>query len=114
LIKRVKNQVAEGNKYALPGGYVDLNETTKQAVLRETQEETGYEAITATFLTFGDDPNRDKRQTITIVYEVEVGEKVGEPDKEVSKVEWVDLDYLPPKDQFAFDHYQLIKSYIAH
>ena len=37
LIQREKN----GTEYALPGGHVNVNETSEQAIIREYKEETG-------------------------------------------------------------------------
>ena len=54
LIKR-KNQPYR-NHWALPGGYLDQDETTAQGALRELKEETGLSADNAEFLGFYDDP----------------------------------------------------------
>lgn len=43
LVKRAAF-LNDGGKWALPGGYLDRNETLAQAVVREALEETGFEA----------------------------------------------------------------------
>lgn len=41
LLKRQRNK-REGDKWGLPAGKVEQNETQNQAILREIQEETGF------------------------------------------------------------------------
>ena len=36
-------EIADANKWTLPGGWADVNETPTQAVTREVQEESGFE-----------------------------------------------------------------------
>lgn len=47
--------------WALPGGFVNPNENTEQAVLRELEEETGLSGLLPTQLYFFSDPGRDPR-----------------------------------------------------
>ena len=42
LVKRAPH-LLNGSKYGIPGGFMDRDENTEQAVLRELKEETGYE-----------------------------------------------------------------------
>ena len=51
-------------------GYLDFNETCRQAAVRETFEETGIkiDQDKLHFLTVNDDPTDDKRQNIRIIY----------------------------------------------
>jgi ADP-ribose pyrophosphatase YjhB (NUDIX family) len=63
--------------YALPGGFVDIGETTMQAAIREAEEETGL-LITdiVQFHTYSN-PNRDPREhCVTVCY---VAQALGEP-----------------------------------
>lgn len=41
LLLHRQNNKSQGNKWGLPGGKVEKNETPVQAVIRETKEETG-------------------------------------------------------------------------
>src|SRR5215471_14320648 len=47
LVKRAA-KLSEGGKWGLVGGFVDRDETIKQAVAREIMEETGYEVADIT------------------------------------------------------------------
>ena len=42
LLHRHANK-SQGNKWGIPGGKIDKNETPLEAVIREVQEETGYD-----------------------------------------------------------------------
>jgi len=114
LVKRA-DFLSHGGKYCVPGGYVGRDETLAQAASRETLEETGYEVTIERLFLFTDDPKRDDadKQNIVFFYIGTVGEKIGEPDKESSEVKWFDLNNLPSKEQFAFDHYTQILKYKA-
>lgn len=113
LVKR-SQKVLQSDKYALPGGFLNLDETTKEATLRELMEETGYNGKIAKLIKVLDDPKRinEGRQNVSFIYLINVEDKVGEPDDETKSVHWFSLDHLPPKSDFAFDHFQIIKSFV--
>src|SRR5690349_2253835 len=43
LILHRQNTKSEGNKWGIPGGKIDKEETPLQAIIRETKEETGFD-----------------------------------------------------------------------
>lgn len=68
--------VSESGKWCVPGGFLDFNETTKDAAKREVFEETGLklkENADFVFLGLNDNPDDNPSQNVTIRYRVNVG-----------------------------------------
>jgi len=117
LIRRSPTMTTGANLIAIPGGFLDTGETTKEGVLRELREETGYEAQIIALFRIKDNPDRrnEDRQNIDFVFLAEVGAKVGEPDHETAEMKWYPLNELPPLEDWAFDHLfdiELYKQYL--
>ncbi|MDO8497381.1 MAG: NUDIX hydrolase [bacterium] len=112
LVKRASH-MTNPNKYGLVGGYVNRDETLKEAVIREIKEETGYLVKIELFFRIKDSPHRaqEDRQNISFVFTTSVVKKVGVPDTESSEVTWFELDKLPKPEEFAFDHYEDVELY---
>jgi 8-oxo-dGTP diphosphatase len=102
LIER-KHPPFEG-MWALPGGFVNMDETLEEAALRELQEETGITGVKLDqFHTFSK-VNRDPRhRTITTVFIGYADNNTPAPEAgdDAAKAQWFALDKLP---QLAFDH----------
>jgi 8-oxo-dGTP diphosphatase len=102
LIER-KHPPFEG-MWALPGGFIEMDETLEEAALRELQEETGITGVTLKqFHTFSK-VNRDPRhRTITTVFIGYTDAYTATPEAgdDAAKVRWFLLEKLPP---LAFDH----------
>jgi 8-oxo-dGTP diphosphatase len=115
LVKRAPN-LSNPNKYALPGGFLERDEDTATAALREALEETGYKIKIIAPFRINDNPNRPKedRQNVDFIYLTEATERVKLPDKEISEVKWFKLNNLPREDEFAFDHLENIKLYLTY
>ena len=112
LIKRAAHMNKGAGLWALPGGFVDRDETTLDAARREVLEETGYELLSIERIAIIDDPQRgDDRQNIAFVHKAIVGEKKQEPDDESEDMRWFDINSLPAQDQLAFDHMDILKRY---
>lgn len=113
LVKRGPKYSNPG-KYALPGGFLERDETTEEATLRELKEETGYTGKIIKLVKVLDDPNRknEDRQNVSFIYLINVGDKIGQSDDEIDSVHWFPLDQLPKADDFAFDHFEILKSYL--
>jgi len=112
LVKR-SAKIPEGGKWGVPGGFMERDETTAQAIAREILEETGWQVKNLTLLRINDNPNRrgEDRQNVDFVYFCEAVEQTGEPDWETDEVRWFDWDDLPGPDEIAFDHLENIKLY---
>jgi ADP-ribose pyrophosphatase YjhB (NUDIX family) len=112
LLVRRAVHLLEGGKFAIPGGYMNRDETTKEAALREVVEETGWKCEVSEFFGIADSPNRgDDRQNISIFFIMKPLEETEKPDSEVSEVTWFSLDKLPKPEEVAFDHYKVILAY---
>jgi len=112
LVKRT-GKLLETGKWALPGGFLDRDETCEQGAKREVKEETGYEILIIKLMRVVDNPDRPKedRQNVSFVYLAKPTEKTGVADQESSEMKWFDLDKLPAVEEIAFDHYDNIKIY---
>jgi 8-oxo-dGTP diphosphatase len=108
LLIRRKHEPFAG-KWAIPGGFVDVDEPLEAAARRELREETGVEAGDVQQLhTFGD-PGRDPRgRTISVVYLTRVDPEAvrAAADDDAAEVGWHALDRPPP---LAFDHAAILE-----
>lgn len=115
LVKR-QPQSRQGGKWALPGGFLNLNETTKRCALREFTEETGLNGKVFSLFLINDNPNRKNEvlQIVDFVYLIKAGRKIQEPDGEQTEVKWLTLNKLPKEEDFAFDHFEVIQLFKEH
>ena len=108
LIKRIHSPYAQ--TWALPGGFVGIDEKIEDAAERELYEEASVRGVYLEQLyTFGD-PARDPRgRVITVAYFAIVGADIVRQTRagvEASEAGWFDIYHLPP---LAFDHERIIK-----
>ena len=100
--------------WALPGGFVQMNESLEEAALRELREETGVqEAYLEQLYTFGD-PGRDPRgRVVSVAYYalIPVDARIrSEGGSDASQAGWFPVGELP---QLAFDHTEIITYALA-
>ncbi|MDP3882345.1 MAG: NUDIX domain-containing protein [Nanoarchaeota archaeon] len=92
------------NKWAIPGGFVRIDESLEQAAKRELQEETGLRDVYLEQLYSFGDPKRDPRgRVITVTYMALVNSDNLEikASTDVSEARWFPAKKLP---SLAFDH----------
>ena len=102
LLVRRKADPFKG-RWALPGGFIDMDETLADAAARELEEETGITGLQMRQLRAFDRPDRDPRgRTIAVAF-LALLEDQPEPraGDDAAEARWLPLDQLPP---LAFDH----------
>lgn len=94
--------------WALPGGFVRMDESADEGALRELREETGLglkDAYVKQFRTFSE-PNRDPRErVITIAYYALVKTQEVKGGDDAANAKWFNVNELP---SLAFDHRDIL------
>jgi ADP-ribose pyrophosphatase YjhB (NUDIX family) len=124
LIKR-KNEPYK-DCWALPGGFLEQNETVTDCCVREILEETGIDLLNnkcekAFNIGIYDKPDRDPRQRVismlsvaTICYHwIEVGDITFEPGDDAIECKWVNINELN-EINLAFDHKDMLRQALAY
>jgi len=102
------------NMWALPGGFVDVNENLIDAAYRELLEETNITDISLSqFYTFGDKGRDPRGHTVSVVYygfisDNKINEIAGD---DAASLKWFNIYNLP---SLAFDHQKIITQFILH
>jgi len=105
LIRRKKAPFA--GRWALPGGFVDMDETLEESARRELREETGLTVGNLEQLhTFGN-PTRDPRgRVISVAFLGRVSQtQSAHADDDAAAAAWFPLNSLP---ELAFDHDEIL------
>lgn len=115
LVRRAKN-MHNGGKLAIPGGFLDRDEDTKTATLRELKEETGFDGEIVCLFRINDSPARPKedRQNVDFIYVVNITGGKPTLNPEVTEILWFDKNSLPAEEVFAFDHKESIQKYFEY
>ena len=94
--------------WALPGGFLELDETLEQAACRELFEETGVSLSSMQQLQVFDAIGRDPRERVLSVAHLALVELAEHPvvgSDDASDARWFALEQLP---ELAFDHAQIL------
>ena len=98
--------------WALPGGFVGIDESAEECARRELQEETGLIGVSVEQLHAFSDVNRDPRErVISIAYYalVKLSEVRGGDD--ASEAQWFSYDDVP---SLAFQHDRILRMALRH
>ena len=106
LIARDREPFA--GRWALPGGFVDPDETLEQAALRELAEETGVSKVYLEQLYSFGDPGRDPRgRVVTVAYFalIAADQRPLAAGSDAAEAQFWQMSELPA---LAFDHEQIL------
>lgn len=100
-------------KWALPGGFVHVDEDLDQAAMRELREETGLDRVFLEQLRAFGAPERDPRErVVTVAYYalVKLLDHRVQAATDARDAGWFAIDELPP---LAFDHSEIVAAALA-
>jgi 8-oxo-dGTP diphosphatase len=100
------------NKWAFPGGFVNMDESTEDGAKRELYEETGIKDVFVEQLYTFSDVNRDPRgRVVSVAYFalVRISDYKLIAGDDASSAKWFKLDDIP---SLAFDHDMILR--VAH
>ncbi|MDP3433988.1 MAG: NUDIX hydrolase [Bacteroidota bacterium] len=99
-------------KWALPGGFIDMDEPLETACMRELEEETGIRiSELKQFKAFGAVDRDPRHRTISVIfYAFTEDEIIAQAGDDAAKAQWFPLDQLP---DLAFDHQLILEEFKA-
>ncbi len=106
LIQR-KNDPYAGH-WALPGGFLDMDETVEQGACRELKEETGLDVVSLEQLQVFSTVDRDPRERVVSVAFLATipADQMPQAADDAKDARWFPIIELP---ELAFDHAEIIK-----
>ena len=99
-------------KWALPGGFIELDESLETACHRELEEETGLKVKQLTqFKAYGAVDRDPRGRTISVIfYSFQDEEAIPMAGDDAANAKWFPLSQLP---ELAFDHQLIIDEFKA-
>lgn len=99
MLKRSEKASFEPGSYSLPGGRVEKNETFKQAVIREAQEELGIEIHEADLEFVHTFYRKGSSELVAVVFRCTKwhGELINKEPEKHSELRWLNFDNLSEK-----------------
>ncbi len=94
--------------WALPGGFMEMDETLEHCAVRELEEETGLKVseqeirLIGVYSALGRDP---RGRTVTTAYAAHVENDEAVAGDDAAEVRWWPIAALPP---LAFDHAEIV------
>lgn len=98
FLKRNKNDNFEPDKYCLPGGHIEPNETALAGAVRECKEETGIEIPIVDVMSIGDYIDNDSHIHYFLANVSDDTQPIVLEEREQIQYEWVDFDKIETKD----------------
>ncbi len=110
LIQRLRDPFA--GSWALPGGFMEMDESAEQCAIRELEEETGLVVQQVVQLGAYSGVNRDPRgRVVTVAFlAIAPGDSVPIAADDAADAKWFSIDDLPA---LAFDHQRIIADAIG-
>ncbi|HEY3373332.1 MAG TPA: NUDIX hydrolase [Prolixibacteraceae bacterium] len=100
------------DKWALPGGFIELDESLEAACHRELEEETGVRVEDLKqFKAYGSVDRDPRGRTISVIfYSFQDEETSPQAGDDAANAQWFQLDQLP---ELAFDHQLILNEFQA-
>lgn len=99
--------------WALPGGFVDIGETTMEAAIREAKEETSLDIEDVVQFHTYSSPERDPRgHGVTVVYLANAKGTPRAEDDAIDIIIWNPKRLELLEKSLCFDHQQIVEDYL--
>jgi 8-oxo-dGTP diphosphatase len=97
-------------KWAFPGGFMDMDETPEEAIVRELEEETNIKGVALeqfkTYGALGRDPRGRTISTLFLGFVEHSTDVIAKGGDDAAEARWFSLDEVP---DLAFDHGVIFK-----